>query len=326
MSLHVTVLNALTGDLFCEIDADQSWAVADVKKTICENFAISLYGQKLLQNGATVKDDTPLWKLARLVPNDFDSLSLEIMRIDVARAAVFEQLAYGNTLGDIEAAYREDAEIVSFAVQQYALSAEGDRARCFPYASCELQGNRDFVLTLIMDLSILSASAAASGVWPYLSEDLRADPEIVRATLGSGMPGMAERCWNDVIESLPCTVLQDRSLVLEIARSEDTILSRLPCQLRQDLDFVFELVRSNSYILRYAPLGLWQSQEFLQRAVDNDLFALDYVPITLWLDRPFVLMAVRLDGAALGRAVQFQNDLEVAVAAVENCRDALRFV
>ena len=184
-----------------------------------------------------------------------------------------------------------------------------------------------------------TATCDAGGSMRDLSEDLRADRDVVLAAVSRN--GFELQYAADALQS-------DKTIALVSVRENGLALRYVGPELRADREVVLAAVQHSGSALRYAGEGPRADHDVVMAAVSNCGTALPFACTELRADkavvlaachesglalrtaaehlradRSVVLVAVRQDGLALNYAPALQDDLEIVRAAVAETTAAL---
>jgi hypothetical protein len=141
----------------------------------------------------------------------------------------------------------------------------------------------------------------------YLPFLLQMEREVVMASLRA-CPG----------QEIPALHMDDREVVCTAVRWNWTSLKKVSEEFRDDEEVISSAIQNSPSALRYASNRLRSSRESMIRFTTIDGRSLEYAKGGQEKDRSIVLGAVLTTGCALRFAPLFQDDKEIALAAVRN--------
>ena len=119
---------------------------------------------------------------------------------------------------------------------------------------------------------------------------------------------------------------KDKEVVMKAIENRGISLSFASTELRKDPNFVLAAIKKKGVALRYADPSIKSNREFLLTAIKMKSLAFKYVNPRFKKDKMFVLDAVKANGLALRYAVDYQNDLDVVTAALNQNKKAIKYV
>lgn len=187
------------------------------------------------------------------------------------------------------------------------------------FASAELKNSKSIVITALSSTSLDKFPICPL---PYASEELRGDRDVILTSLKYyGRSKTLEYASQKTIAS-------DLELALCYVREDGLFLKNISPELRSNHELVFTAVKQNGHALNYADAMFKNDQckDLVIEVVKLNDVCLGYVSEAFREDREVVLAAVRSNGGSLLYACEaLRNDREVMTAAVHQCGWALAF-
>ncbi len=302
------------------------------------------------------KKDIPVVSLKEINRWDREKILEAVCRYGKAIEYVSEKMCADKEI--VLAAVRQDGRELAYASnelktdKEIVLAAVGQNGNALYYASVDMKADKEVVLAAVRqnaealkyasedfraDKEVVLAAVEQNGyVLRYASDELRADKEVVLAAVKQN--GKALQYADEKMRA-------DKEIVLAAVESHGTALGYASEELRKDKELneiAIKIIKDNRENMGYIDVSdycnpwVWEivdriSEESLQDDQDipeaeDDVIVPPDADSKLWKDRDFVLETVKKQGDAIKFAKDFQNDDEVALAAVRSCGRALMYV
>jgi len=184
------------------------------------------------------------------------------------------------------------------------------------YASKRLQNDKVFLKR------VLSKSEKSSrNIFPYLSIELREDPEIY------SLVGITENDFEKtVFNSDDYSKMKNEKLLLKILENNSSLLQYFPEKFKSSKDVVLNAVKKSGFALEFASDELKRDKDVVISAINNQGSSLGFASDELKRDKDVVISAVKNSGYALRFASdELKADKEVVILAVEKEGSMLKY-
>jgi hypothetical protein len=203
-------------------------------------------------------------------------------------------------------------------------------SKAYRYASDKLKRDKEILL------SIINVEEHRS-VLPYIPYECMDDLDIRRAiaevVYWKGLKFTTKQIRNDsyfvrtALSKHPnsfryATVLirDDREVALKCVRSHGHVMKWVSQRLSQDIDFIKAAITTNPDCWNYLSHDIIRNSTVMKHTIAQITGHPEWLNVTD--DREFVYAAVRHDGLMLQYAVNYQNDIDIVLAAINNNVDA----
>lgn len=275
--MFVCAVDGISGDVLCEVEAELSWTLRDLKGAIFEATGITRMEQRLLWgSGAS-------WDISDFLASGHRTV--RVVRISRAWIPQLEELAssMGMLLRRDHLDYGDGSTVVAYASPQldtmlrdrgFVLAAVAENGGALAHTG-PFRSDREVVLAACREGGTALAFAAP---------ELRADHGVVLAAVTQS--GAALEYAAEVLRS-------DKAIGLAAVWSCPEALRFASEELRRDRDFVLEAVGSSGGALAYAWLDLKRDRGFALAAVEKNGDAIHYVIDEFRTDQEIALAAQR---------------------------------
>jgi len=240
------------GGSLCSVTADCHSHIADIKNQIETATGIPRWEQRLISGQDQLRDGDFLNSIGK------GALNLLLLRRDSEQAHWLktfveddEDLHYSSrwesftSLRDAPEKIRSDREVVAAAVRS--------RGSNLIHASKELRGDKGLALLAIESIHYPQENVGCNdnGVFMHLSDELRADREVVAAALEEDATsehmhlGFAE---GGALRRASETLRNDEGFVLEAVRRFGSPIHDAPRHLREDADVILTALRHHPHM------------------------------------------------------------------------------
>lgn len=234
------------GGHLCSVTADCHSHIADIKNQIETATGIPWWEQRLISGQDQLRDSDFLNSIGKGTSN------LLLLRRDSEQAhwlktftedsekhcPSFTHSTSCSSLRDAPETIRSNREVVAAAVRSLG--------RDLVYASQELRGDKGLALLAIASSDVYeNVGQTDDGMFMHLSDELRADREVVAAALQRDATSEHAACGGrgTALQRASETLRNDKDFVLEAVRRFGIAIYDVPKNLREDSDVILTTLR-----------------------------------------------------------------------------------